>query len=189
MKSGAGFTLAEVLIVLTIITILFSIVLANYRTSEKQFSLQRSAHKLAQDLRTFQEMAMTGQKTNFQFGQVFPRGGYGIYLETDLNSYILFADCDGGSDYDESGTAASCADATSEPDNSCPEKIAEFSLESGVTISNLYPLSPLHITFFPPDPVITINPEPVDNQAIITLTFGGKTKTVTINTVGLIDID
>jgi len=64
-------------------------------------------------------------------------------------------------------------------------------LEPGVIILSVVPSSEdwMTILFFPPTPVITINPQPFDNQAIITLWLSGKTKTVTINTVGLIDVD
>ncbi|XOB41130.1 MAG: Tfp pilus assembly protein FimT/FimU [Candidatus Nealsonbacteria bacterium] len=188
-KNGAGFTLAEVLIVVAIILLLFPMVITNYNVGEKQFSLYRSAHSFAQDLRNTQEMAMTGELTPVQFGQNFPKGGYGLYFKTNTNSYILFADCDGDNEYDPSGTATSCLEAGSAPGESYPEQIREISLEPGVIISDIIPTSPINIVFFPPVPVITINPLPADNQVIISLTLAGKTKTITINNVGLIDVD
>jgi len=188
-KNGAGFTLAEVLVVVAIILILFPMVITNYNRGESQFSLYRSAHGLAQELRNAQEMAMTGKITPVHFGQNFPAGGYGLYFEDYKNSYILFADCDGDNEYDELGIAASCAEASSEPGESYPERIKELSLETGVVILNIIPSEPLTILFLPPTPIITINPQPFDNQAIITLGLFNKTKTVTINTLGLIDVD
>ena len=71
-KNGAGFTLAELLIVIAIILFLFPMIIANYNAGEKQFSLYRSAHNLAQDLRDTQEMAMIGQLTPLSFDQSFP---------------------------------------------------------------------------------------------------------------------
>ena len=71
-------------------------------------------------------------------------------------------------------------------------KIEEVFLEPGVVISNISPFSPLNITFFPPDPIITITPSfgsATTSQAIATLTLESRTRTVFINTVGLIDID
>ncbi len=188
-NNGAGFTLAELLIVITIVLLLFPMVLTNYNVGEKQLSLYRSAHSLAQDLRNVQEMAMTGETTPFQFGQNFPRGGYGLYFESNTNSYIIFADCDGDNEYDSSGIAASCPEADSAPGESYPEKIKDIPLEPGVIISSIIPVTPINIVFFPPTPIITIKPLPADNQAIITLTLAGKTKTITINNVGLIDVD
>ena len=132
---------------------------------------------------------MTGELTPFQFGQNFPRGGYGLYFESNTNSYILFADCDGDNEYDASGIAASCPEADSAPGESYPEQIREISLEPGVIISSIDPVSPINIVFFPPIPIITIEPSVVGNQVIITLTLAGKDKTITINNVGLIDVD
>jgi len=188
-KNNKAFTLAEVLIVIAIVLFLFPMVITNYNAGEKQFSLYRSAHGLAQELRNTQEMAMTGKTTPGQFDQNFPTGGYGLYFENNKNSYILFADCDGDNEYDELGIAASCAEASSVFGESYPEKLREFYLETGVIISNIIPSTPLTILFFPPTPIITINPQPFDNQAIITLKLFDKTKTITINTVGLIDVD
>ncbi len=188
--SNKGFTLAEVLIIIAIMLFLFSMVLTNYNTGDKQFSLYRSAHDLAQDLRNAQEMAMTGKTTPVQFGddENFPAGGYGLYFENYKNSYILFADCDGDNKYDPSGGARRCEEATL--DIPYPEKIQDLSLESGVIISSLNNSSfPLTIVFFPPIPVITINSNPYNHEAVIKLELGGKSKVVTINTAGLIDVD
>ncbi|XOB40313.1 MAG: Tfp pilus assembly protein FimT/FimU [Candidatus Nealsonbacteria bacterium] len=185
MVKDKGFTLPEIIMVVSIILILTSIVIANQREGEKQFSLQRSAHKLAQDLRATQEKAMGGVR----FHGAFPQQGYGVYFVENSNSYVLFADCDGDNEYD--GEFLACPDCSGASciENVYSEKVEEFFLESGVMISQLSPFSPLNITFFPPDPTITIKPESLDYQATTTLTFGGKTRTVTINTLGLIDID
>lgn len=183
-RSGGGFTLLEITVVVSIIILLSTIFLVNYRGGERQFALKRSAHKLAQDLRGAQEMAMSSKK----FEDTFPKGGYGIHFKKDLNSYILFADCNGNGESDETGPAFTCADAT--PENPYPETIEELSLEEGIKISALTPSSlanTLEIIFFPPDPTITINPSA--NSASITLTINGQSKTVFINIVGLIDIE
>lgn len=186
--SNKGFTLAEVLIVIAIMLFLIPMVLTNYNEGDKQFSLYRSAHDLAQDLRSAQEMAMTGKTTPVQFGENFPAGGYGLFFEDHKNSYILFADCDGDNEYDASGVVAtSCSEAT--PDNPYPEKIQELFLEPGVIILSITPSSPLTIVFFPPIPVITISPQPSSKEAVIKLMLGGRSRVVTINTVGLIDVD
>ena len=109
---------------------------------------------------------------------IFPQGGYGIYFEEGANSYALFADWDNDGSY------------TSWP-LSPDEKIEELFLEEGISIISLSPVSfddnSLIITFFPPDPVITINPS--SNYASIKIGFNGQTKTVSINSVGLITID
>ena len=186
MKNKA-FTLIEITIVVTIIALLGTIFIANYRGGERQFALKRSAHKLAQDLRSAQEMAMSSQTTPSEFGpETFPKGGYGIYFEDGAGSYILFADCDGDGLYDSTGGSLSCQDATEV--TPYPEKIEEIFFEEGISVNSLFPVSPnISLTFFPPDPVLSI--KPTSNSASVVLSFDGQTKTVSINSVGLIDTD
>jgi len=161
-----GFTLVELLVSIFIIVLMSGIILANYRQSGQQFALQRSANKLAQDIRRAQQMAMgaaehAGCPADYKYG-------YGIYLTTSTNNqYILFADCDNWKDYD-SGEAVG---------NPIP-------LEAGVKIKTLSG-DPLTITFTPPDPTITISPFA---PATITLGNDNQTKTITLNSAGLIEI-
>jgi len=192
--STKGFTLLELTVVIAIIILLSGIVLTNYRVGEREYALLRSAYKLAQDLRQVEKMATASETLpsaifpSDKDNGGFPKGGYGIFFQNNSNSYILFADCDGDKEYDETGAALSCAEATS--DTPYPEGIKELFLEEKIKISNLYPSSPFSITFFPPDPVIEIKSgELLYNSATITITYDGETKTVKINTVGLIEID
>jgi len=149
------------------------IIFANYRAGGEQFALQRSANKLAQDIRRTQQMAMSAKEYN----QINPPGGYGVYLTMGTpGGYILFADCDSGYDYDAIGT----------PCNGVPELVEEIEFESGVNISSLSP-SPLTITFTPPDPEIRVNGS-LGSSATITLTIDTKSQMVTVNAAGLIEI-
>lgn len=187
-----GFTLLELTVVTTIMILLATIFLANFRGGEKSFALKRSAHRLSQDLRMAQEMALSSQKTSPEFGpETFPQGGYGIYFEENSNSYILFADCDGDKNYDASGVALDCLSATDL--TPYPEKIKELSLEEGIKIASLSPFSPLAITFFPPDPTTTIkhneSPYQTVNSASIFLVFNSQTKKVSVNAAGLIEVE
>lgn len=190
IESGKGFTLLEITVVVAIIILLSTIFVINYQGGEKQFVLKRSTHKLAQDLRAVQEMAMSSQETPPGLGlpETFPKGGYGIYFEKNSNSYILFADCDGESDYDSWGSN-SCENAATGEGNSLNEKIEEFFLEEEIYISGLSSgENSLIVTFFPPEPIINIYP--VADWASITLSFNGQyQKTVIIYANGLIDID
>ena len=195
-----GFTLLELTVVAAIIGLLAAVILANYRGGERQFALLRSTHQLAQDLRRAEEMAISSQKTppGFETEEAFPRGGYGIYLKIDHEApkgyrIILFADCDGEGDYDESGTA-DCAGAAHGFGFSRDETIEELTLEEGVVIGALFsssqllePLLELSIAFKPPDPEISISG---GDMATIILSLKDAptiTRTITINKVGLID--
>ena len=160
-----AFTLIELLVVTGIIILLSALVLPNYRTGESQLALQRSANKLAQDIRRAQEMAMSAK----EFEGVVPPGGYGINFQTNLTSYILFADLNNNKVFDSG------------------EAIETLSLERGVKISNLSPASPLTISFTPPDPTVNINLS--NSLAIITLSNNGQTKIIKVNKAGLIYVE
>lgn len=190
MQNNKGFTLLEITVVIAIITLLSAIFLANYRGGEKQFALQRSSHKLAQDIRTVEEMALSSREFKESGGGLaFPRGGYGLYFTANSSSYILFVDCDNEKDYDTWGSAGNCNSARVGAGNSINnEKIGEFSLESGIKISDILCPS-LTIIFLPPNPDVTIKcGESVANAADIILSSGSQTVQVSINSIGQIDI-
>lgn len=179
-----GFTLIELLTSISIIVLLSTLLLANYRAGEKQFALKRSAYKLAQDLRSIEQMTMTGK----EFEGVFPKGGYGIHFKEGLNSYTVFADCNNNEEFDELGFAANCLSATEE--DVYPEEVETLFLEEGVIVSELSPHTggkTLEVRFLPPDPILTINPS--STLAKIKITSGEKSKTINIYSTGLIDIE
>ena len=161
-----GFTLIELIVVTSIIVLLTALILPNYRAGDRQLSLQRSAAKLAQDLKRAQEMALSSQKFNNEVP-----AGYGIYLNKNQPfQYILFADLDNGKDYDAG------------------EAVEILQLEKQIQISSLSPLSPLTIVFTPPDPQIYISG---GNEARVILcikTDLTKTKSVIVNKAGLIAV-
>jgi len=202
-----GFTLLEITVVVAVIALLSTIFLVNYRGGDKQYALLRASHKLAQDLRTVEEMALSSRKTPLEkFGGTFPKGGYGIYVKisnltvNDCPSYsqgyciILFADCDGEGDYDYWGTGVhDCASAEFGSGNSVADEIIkELTLEDGVKITGLPdPSNPLIITFLPPEPTLVIkNGGEVLESAFIRLGYEGKTegKQININRLGQIEI-
>jgi len=182
-----SFTLIEVLVVISIIVILTGIVFAGYRSGQKQLALQRSANKLAQDIRRVQEMAMAAEE--LPSGEV-PYGGYGVYLENDDNSYIIYADNNG-----DRGRGSGDTD------------IETIYLEEGVSVSDLLvshvgswgSKTIIAINFIPPDPEVSLQfflPLPIGwfpgDGARIVLALESdpsKTKTITVNKVGLIEID
>ena len=198
--ASKGFTLLEIVVVTSIMLILALVVFLDYRGTEKDFALTRSAHKLSQDLRQVQEMAMSTRKTpeEWPFEGVFPKGGYGMYFTTNpenSDSYILFADCDDEKDYDSLVTTHTCFEADIGLGQSINEKIKDFILEEGIKIKELQvdsvQVNELAITFVPPDPEITIAGGG-KTKAIITLCLEDNKdviKKVTINKVGLIDTE
>jgi len=171
MKQKA-FTLTELLVVMGVILLLLAIILPNYRAGERQFALQRSAHKLAQDLRRAQEMAMATK----EFRGWTPRGGYGIFFKIeDPKNYILFAEISDPPNFQYDGES---------------EKVETISLEKGVEIKELSPDSSLNIVFLPPDPTTVIQPAAFSAKITLSLKDDpAKTKSVLVNKAGLIEIE
>ncbi len=174
-----GFTLVEIMVVLSITLFLSAIILVDYRTGAKQFALERSAHKLAQDIRKAQGMAISTKELP---GGIIPEGGYGIYLVKTADSYNIYADT--GSEQYNSG-----------------EEMETLFLEKDVEIKdiNLKKLIPpstvskteVSINFKPPDPTVSLKTgtgEPFDELEITLAlkTDANKIKKIIVNKTGLI---
>lgn len=175
-----GFTLIEILAVVSVMIILSGIVLVNYKSFGDQFALQRSANQLAQDIRRAQEMAMSAKEcthpTACPSGGV-PSGGYGVYIDKFQNDrYFIYAD-NNADEYYSSG-----------------EAIETIYLEKEVIILSLVPPSAnFSINFKPPDPTIKIKDVAGQDKENITITIALKTdntrtKTITVNKAGLVEI-
>ena len=174
-----GFTIIETMVAATIILILSAILLPNYKAFNAQFSLLRSAHKLAQDIRRAQEMATSARELQGITPPVPP--GYGIYLTTEQaqdknKKYILYADTNpaGGDECYTSGQG---------------EEVEIIDLESGVYIRTV-PSSSVSINFIGPSPTTTISSG--GGSVTITLSLESdvlKTKDVIVNSAGLIYVE
>ena len=168
MKSG--FTLIELLLVIAIIFILTTVAIMNYSTAKKSFLLERSANKLAQEIRKTEQMAMSAEEIGPTGEEFYPEGGYGIYFKKP-STIIVFADCNNNKHY-EAGA----------------EYIRNITLETDVEISDISPTSPLNITFKAPVPVVSI-PSNADEAEIVLSLTGTGAKTVKINKAGLIEVE
>jgi len=169
-----GFTLIEMLVAISIIIILTLITVPIYQGSRKELALQRATGKLAQDLRSAQEMAMAAREIT---GSVRPR--YGVEFDTGSpDSYVLFADDNNN--------------GTRQPSDLVIETIV---LEKGVTINQLSVGDPpvsrtkIWITFSPPDPTTEIRGPAITSIGRIQIIGGDKTKTIAVNNAGLIFIE
>ncbi len=150
MKKNKGFTLVEILVVAAIIVVVSAILIINFRKGGEIGQLQRSAQKIAQDIRKVQNMALSSVK----FGTSVPVEGYGIRFRTqDLTLYLLFADTQSGDDCTYSGSGT----------------IISPTLEKDIEIDSLYTYTTAPGTgivsrpvitscFVPPDPTTLISP-------------------------------
>ena len=184
-----GFTLAEVLTVAFIIAIISLIAFTSYRQSGFQLALNRSASKLAQDLRMAEQMAMgasvcpTGSPCA---GQISP--GYGINLNLGNTNYGLYSDKNNDQDYDPSGD----------------DQIETLNLEKRIIIEKIYKFpiggsseeeaAEFSINFKPPDPEVKLSCNGADLNDYVRIVLALEsnptiTKTVRVNRFGLIEVE
>ena len=183
----SSFTLIEVLVTISIIAILTGIFFVNYRSGQQQFTLQRAANKLAQDIRRTEAMAIESKKcspppVSCPSGGGVPAGGYGFYVDKSSwpDRYFIYAD---------NSAISQCYNLG--------EAIETIYLEKGVIIKDLNPGNPsFSVNFLPPDPTINFKYQDctdiIQNSVIITIaleTDNSKTKTITVNKAGLVEID
>ena len=176
---SSGFTLTELLVVISIIIILTSVSLPVYQGARGQLALRRAANKLAQDIGRAREMAISVE----EYSGTIPPGGYGVYFEatpwpltpsSEYNFYI-YADNSGNRRYDSG------------------EQIEKISLEKGTKIKKVGSGSQRYsINFTPPDPGVSfyeggIQLAQKELEIIISLKKDpSMTKSVIVNKSGLL---
>ncbi|PJE69675.1 MAG: hypothetical protein COU98_00670 [Candidatus Staskawiczbacteria bacterium CG10_big_fil_rev_8_21_14_0_10_38_10] len=178
-----GFTLIEVLVVTSIIAIFTTIIAVSIPKQRQQVTLQKAAHKLSQDLKEVQVKATATEQIICEGGGVAK--GFGMdfnqnYYDEKGYFYIRFPDCDNSHDY-----------TPGDVDISQPGKERVYKniyLEKELIYCRLVP-DPFSVVFTPPSPTVTIDGS-FEGRVIICLKGDNtKTKTVKINTSGLIEIE
>ena len=166
-----GFTLPELLVVIAIISLLTALTLPNWRSGQQSLVLERSAFKLAQDIRKTQEMALRAEAFTCNVGSIT---GYGMAFDmSSPERYTIFADCDGDNTYGLGDSEV---------------EILEF--EGSTVISSLVPGPQASVVFVPPTPQIWLKPgSPQEIQIQLSPTAGGISRWVTITKKGIIDIE
>ena len=169
-----GFTLIEMLVVLSIVIIITGIVIFNVGTERQNSALLRSAQKLSLDLRRAQNFALSS-KTYKTSGVPC---GWGVHFNgAGSISYIIFADM---------AAAVNCSnrDFIRAVDGS--EDFETINFDAGINISNLSNnLS--DIVFSPPDPMVNFTPNQT-SASIVLINKDGATRTININKTGFISL-
>lgn len=183
-----AFTLVELLVVAGIISIMALLMYANYRAGQQRFALQRSANKLAQDIRRAQQMAMALQE--LPSGEV-PEMGYGIKITPQLTprEYLFYGNRDDDVEYSPANDEV--------VDILELEKEVEFDQKIIATSGGTsYEKTKVHIVFVPPDPTIWITlpgpPTTVYDEVWITLLLEQEPNvaaTIFVNKAGLITVE
>jgi len=176
----AGFSLAELLVVMFIISLLSSMVLANHRAGQRQYALFQATQQLVSDLRKAQNMAMSGVgigEVEGEPGKYYC--GYGIENNYTARptSYRFFLD-----------KSPNCLTSNNIYDSN-DVLLETVNLPNRIKIKVTTPSPPLDVLFRPPDPTTYIkNNQGVGISGTITLEIEGtsSTKTITVTTAGLI---
>ena len=119
-----GFTLAELLVVISIMTIILTTYLWNLTAFNQELAIGRLAQQMALTFRDAESRAMAVRTDVYADPRSFPTG-YGLYFDTsDPQRYILFVD-----------RSTSGRVGLYDPDQN--EKVATFDLGAFVRISDL----------------------------------------------------
>ncbi|NTW22354.1 prepilin-type N-terminal cleavage/methylation domain-containing protein [Candidatus Falkowbacteria bacterium] len=183
IRSGAGFTFIEMSVSVTIIGLLATLFVTNYRSAERQQRLYTAADQLVSDIRLMQSYALGAKKHE---GQV-PLGGWGVHLDaTDPANYSLYADtCASGIGTYEVACATGTPDAIIKT-GKLPRDV-RINPVNGLMVDSVS-VNDVSLLFFPPDPKTSINLTGQSLNVVLMDSMTGRTKEVDVNYFGLIDL-
>jgi len=175
-KGQKGFSLIEMIIVSSIVGILATTLILNFRAGSRDTALIQVAQQIASDVREAQSMAISSKR---YAGQT--RCGYGISFN-DAQTYQIYV-----------GPDSKTVDCHSivEKNFGAGDMVVETVtlLDIQVEITGVFP----DIFFEPPDPTTYINNNDLtvsSNPAEIVLTnAGGSTKKVLVYPSGLVEVE
>lgn len=182
LKSTAGFSIAEMLVTISIIAIMTGTFTVNYHNANEKTGLIMGGQKLVSDIR----LAQNNTLGLAPFSSSIASSSWGVYFNTaDNKQYIMFSDLNDNKQYDSG------------------EMYRTYSLPPNVSINNLYitkgtegSVSSLSIIFYPPDPEMYFNQESIlendgtapEKAKIYLADKTGNTRSVIVNFFGSIDI-
>lgn len=170
-----GFTLIELIVAITIMSIVFAIVVPQYSKHVNSRALSLAQEQIVNDIRMAQNYALNTLKANGGF----PKGGYGVRFIKDSNAYIIFADNDGDKIYKADGS----------------EKFQNIEISGGIKINDLkidnVASDPVDLIFIPPYGITYINGVNKSGGVFIDMEIkiinkDNDTKTITVRSSGLV---
>jgi len=181
MYKKRAFSLIELLVSLSIIAILTTLFLSNYRSANRRTDLVMTAQILVTDIRYAQANSLGLVK----YEGAMPGGGWGVHFsssEPNNNRYIIFADDNDNGLYDDGEANESLGGRLVY----LPNNIIIEELNLGGTAR-----AEANITFLPPDPITRLRSGPhTDTFLEIKLReeADGVVKTVRVNFLGLVEV-
>ncbi len=205
-KSGAGFTMIELMVTVSIFVVVSTITLANYPKFSSNITLDNLAHAMAISIREAQVFGLSVK----EFGSgssVFP--GYGTSFDQSYDkSFILFADSNGDKEYSRVGGDAcvgDCLEKFSIADNNkiytlCGDLKADGVIINAIgdlnTPNSNCGLSNMDISFTRPDPDATLTGTSVvwgkrnySDAEVVVVSPKGSFKIITVWTTGQISVE
>jgi|GEM_PF-2162699 len=140
-----GFSIAELVVVIAIISLVLAVVVARYRDFDSTSVIKNLAYEVALSVREAQ--VMTVSTSNVGGGNIFQNQGqnaYGINFTASSSSYELFNDTNGNKAYDAPGELVKLNTVTQGAQISA---LAERRSGSGAT---LFPITTATIVFVRP---------------------------------------
>ena len=167
-----GFTVVEMLVVLSIIGTITGIVVFNVGSQQRNLALLRSAQNLSLNLRRVENFALSSK--TFKTSGV--PCGWGIHFSgAGSTNYIIFAD---------KAINANCSDRdfTRAVDGS--EDLENINIDMQITFSS-FSGGLSDVIFSPPEPTVVFVPNQT-TATIVLVNKSGTTKTININKTGFI---
>lgn len=196
MSVPRGFTLIEVVVVIGVISIIASLMLANFPRFNKQIAVEREAAKIALSLRKAQSYALAVREFNATFNDdpfcvnppvKFP--GYGIFLSlADPAEYFVYGDANCSKYYESSPIE---------------EAVEEVKMESGTRLTAIKgydaavcsggcDLAGLSVLYVRPGPTTILKDNGIDySHAEVTLKSadGAVQKKVVVRITGQVSVE
>jgi type II secretory pathway pseudopilin PulG len=175
-KKFNGYTLAEVLVSVFIIILISGIFLMNYRGSADASRLNLAAQQAVSDIRLAQNNALGLA----EYDGGLPIGGWGVRFAKNSNQYFVFADVDGGKDYDdEEALVTSGGKIVKLPEGVTVDSLKINSLES----------ESIDFVYLPPSPKLYLNGvEAGGAEIVLKDNAGDKKKIIEVNFFGLVGL-
>lgn len=178
----SGFSLIELIVSLSVITLLTGLFLANYHNANRRTDLTMTAQTLVTDIRFAQANALGLIKYD---GEV-PAGGWGVYFARGNNNndtrYVIFADENDDRSYQEGeGNEGLGGRLVDLPPNIVIDNIRVGSIQD----------TKASVTFLPPDPLTRIQGTSATSTSVeirLREKLNDATKTVRINFLGLVEV-
>ena len=183
-KKKSGFSLVELIVSLSVITLLTGLFLANYHNANRRTDLTMTAQALVTDIRYAQANALGLIK----YDGAVPAGGWGVYFSaggmgnSNNTSYVIFADENDDRLYQvgegQENLGGRLVDL---PPNIVIDRIMVGSSQSARAT----------VTFLPPDPLTRIRGSSGTSTFLeirLRENLNDTTKTVRVNFLGLVEV-